>query len=114
MTLFETLKQALLSSWREENRKQKGNYEYIVCQNSKWKAVLFQHTVQKEFYCLTMFSHLGVNDAFEVEGELTDDEIDLQSILKEESGNCWVYSGSQEINDVYSISPQKVIIDFLS
>lgn len=114
MTLFELLKKSLLSSWREESRKQKGNFEYIVCQNEKWKAVLFQHLVQKEFYCLTMFSNIGVNDALEVEGELTEDERILQSILLEESENCWMYSGSQEVNDISCISPQKVVIDFLS
>ena len=99
----------LLYKWYKNPKHSLGGIQYLTEENHMIKISLLQNAVN---YCMFLFVKMeGLsNNNLEIEGELTEDERNIQDILTQESSDGWVMIGGKEIHSLDYFFPEEIIL----
>ena len=100
----------LLSTWRDSTENE--YYRYRAVADERWKVLLVQN-LQTQGYCMGIYIKSERGNPLQIEGETTDFENELLSIINEETIDGWLYIGGKQIYSLDYFLPEDLIKDTL-
>ena len=100
--------QSLLYKWYKNPKQMLGGIHYLTEENHMIKLALLQNAVN---YCMFLFVKLeGSTDRLEIEGELSEDQSSIKSILETESRGGWIMLGGKTISSLDYFFPEEIML----
>jgi hypothetical protein len=99
----------LLYKWYKNPKQSLGGILYLTEENHMIKISLLQNSVNYGMFLFVKMEGLS-NNSLDIEGELTDDQRNIQDILTQECSDGWVMIGGKEISSLDYFFPEEIIL----
>ena len=98
----------LLYKWYKNPKQERGGISYLTEENHMIKIALLQNAVN---YCMFLFVKLeGRSNNIDIEGELNEDQRNIQEILEQECQDGWTMMGGKAISSLDYFFPEEIML----